>query len=129
MKSAARELPNDPNARVPTDNGLARGRGLPCIVVIGEAALAAGLIARLICKNLELVIREMHTRGCVGPTPVCRKVPLVFVFPWIFLGAQKAEVKLAVDFRHRHKKTTEVQRLKIQQNSPHVFAEMGKTTQ
>ena len=84
---------------------------------------------RMIRKNLELVIREMHTRGCVGPTPVCRKVPLVFVFPWIFLGAQKAEVKLAVDFRHRHKKTTEVQRLKIQQNSPHVFAEMGKASQ
>ena len=30
-----------------------RGRGLPCILVIGEAALAADLITQLIFKHLE----------------------------------------------------------------------------
>ena len=40
----------------PMDNGAACGRqgwGLPCILVIGEAALAANLITRMIFKHLE----------------------------------------------------------------------------
>ena len=52
----SRGLPDDQNAGEPMDNGLAygqRGQGLPCILGIGEAVLAADLIMRLISKRIK----------------------------------------------------------------------------
>ena len=40
------------------------GRGLPCILVIGEAALAADLITQLIFKHLE---RNLASGSKAGP--------------------------------------------------------------
>ena len=51
-----RSLPGDQNAGEPTDGGSACGRQggvLPCLLVIGEAALAADLITELIFSHLE----------------------------------------------------------------------------
>ena len=51
-----RSLPDDQNAGEPTDDGSAyrrRGRGLLCILVIGEAVLAADLITQLVFEHLE----------------------------------------------------------------------------
>ena len=48
--------PTTKNAGEPTDDGSECGQrvaGLPCILVIGEAALAADLITGLIFKHLE----------------------------------------------------------------------------
>ena len=46
-----------------TDHG---GRGLPCILVIGEAALAAGLITQLLFKHLEQNLAKQHIASIVN---------------------------------------------------------------